>query len=46
MIDICTVVFQEEIDVLKLQARSIELYAHDVGVIRVITNDDCVVDTA
>ena len=37
-------VFQEEIDVLKLQARSIELYAHDVGVIRIITNDDCVVD--
>jgi hypothetical protein len=46
MIDICTVVFQEELDVLKLQARSIELYAHDVGVIRVITNDDCVVDPA
>jgi len=46
MIDICTVVFQEELDVLKLQARSIELYAHDVGVIRVITNDDCVVDSA
>jgi hypothetical protein len=46
MIDICTVVFQEELDVLKLQARSIELHAHDVGVIRVITNDDCVVDPA
>ena len=46
MMDFCTVVFQEEIDVLKLQARSIELYAHDVGVIRVITNDDCVVDCA
>ena len=46
MIDICTVVFQQELDVLKLQARSIELYAHDVGVIRVITNDDCVVDSA
>ena len=44
MIDICTVVFWEELDVLKLQARSIELYAQDVGVIRVITNDDCVVD--
>ena len=46
MIDICTVVFQDELDVLKLQARSIELYCHDIGVIRVITNDDSVVDTA
>ena len=46
MIDICTVVFQEEIDVLKLQARSIELYAHDVGIIRVILNDDSVVNPA
>ena len=46
MMDFCTVVFQEELEILKLQARSIELYAHDVGVIRVITNDDCVVDPA
>jgi hypothetical protein len=46
MIDICTVVFQEELEILKLQARSIELYAHDVGIIRVITNDNCVVDPA
>ena len=46
MIDICTVVFQEELDILKLQARSIELYGHDVGVIRVILNDDSTVDPA
>jgi len=44
MIDICTVVFQEELDVLKLQARSIERYGYDVGVIRVILNDDSVVN--
>jgi len=44
MIDICTVVFQDELDILKIQARSIERYGYDVGVIRVITNDDCVVD--
>ena len=46
MIDICTVVFQEELDVLKLQAHSIERYGYDVGVIRIILNDDCVVDPA
>lgn len=46
MIDFCTVVFQEELDVLKLQARSIERYGYDVGVIRVILNDDSVVDPA
>ena len=44
MIDICTVVFQEELDILRIQARSIERYGHDVGVIRVILNDDSVVD--
>jgi len=44
MIDICTVVFQEELDILKIQARSIERYGYDVGVIRVILNDDSVVD--
>jgi hypothetical protein len=46
MIDFCTVVFQEELDVLKLQAHSIERYGYDVGVIRIILNDDCVVDPA
>jgi hypothetical protein len=46
MMDFCTVVFQEEIEILKLQARSIELYAHDVGTIRVILNDNSVVDSA
>lgn len=46
MIDFCTVVFQDELSILKSQARSIELYAHNVGVIRIITNDDCVVDPA
>lgn len=44
MIDFCTVVFQDELDVLRLQARSIELYGHDIGVIRVITNDESTVD--
>jgi hypothetical protein len=46
MIDFCTVVFQEELDVLKLQARSIEQYGDNIGTIRVITNDDSIVDTA
>lgn len=41
MIDICTVVFQQEIPVLKLQAQSIDLYCHDIGVncIYVVVND-------
>lgn len=46
MIDFCTVVFRDELEVLKLQARSIELYEPDVGTIRVIVNDDSVVDPA
>jgi hypothetical protein len=42
MIDIVTVVFREELDVLKLQAQSVELYCQDIGIksIYVIVNDD------
>jgi hypothetical protein len=41
MIDIVTVVFQEELPILRLQAQSIELYCQDIGVknIYVIVND-------
>ena len=46
MIDICTVVFDAELDVLKLQARSIELYCQDIGLknIFVMVNDSSPVD--
>lgn len=42
MIDLVTVVFRDELDVLKLQAESIELYCQDqtIGDINVIINDD------
>jgi hypothetical protein len=42
MIDIVTVVFQDELDVLKLQAQSIDLYCQDInlGKIIVVVNDD------
>ena len=42
MIDIITVVFREELSILKLQAESIELYCQDInlGSIYVIVNDD------
>jgi hypothetical protein len=48
MIDICTVVFDAELDVLKLQARSIELYCQDIGLknIFVMVNDSSRVDPA
>ena len=48
MIDICTVVFDAELDVLKLQARSIELYCKDIGLknIFVMVNDSSTVDPA
>ena len=48
MIDICTVVFDAELDILKLQARSIELYCKDIGLknIFVMVNDSCQVDPA
>ena len=41
MIDIVTVVFEQELSVLRLQAQSIELYCQDIGVksIYVIVND-------
>jgi len=48
MIDICTVVFDAELDVLKLQARSIELYCQHIGLknIFVMVNDHSRVDPA
>ena len=48
MIDICTVVFDAELDVLKLQARSIELYCQHIGLknIFVMVNDSSTVDPA
>jgi len=48
MIDICTVVFDAELEVLKLQARSIELYCQNIGLnnIFVMVNDSSTVDPA
>ena len=48
MIDICTVVFESELDILKLQARSIELYCKNIGLknIFVMVNDLSQVDPA
>jgi len=49
MIDIITVVFREELPILKLQAESIDLYCQDInlGSIYVIVNDDTLdIDTA
>ena len=42
MLDIITVVFQDELDILQVQAQSIDLYCHDMGLqtIFVIVNDD------
>lgn len=42
MIDICTVVFRDEIPVLRVQAESLSLYAQGLGVrnIYVVVNDD------
>ena len=42
MIDICTVVFRDEIPVLKLQAQSVGMYAQNCGVrnVYVVLNDE------
>lgn len=40
MIDLCTVVFRDELDILHTQARSIDRYVQDVGTIYLIVNDD------
>jgi len=42
MIDLATVVFQDELPVIRLQAQSIELYCQNIGLrnIYVIVNDD------
>lgn len=39
MADMITIVFEEELSVLRLQARSIDLYCKDVGNIYVVVND-------
>ena len=48
MIDICTVVFEPELPVLQLQARSIDLYCQNIGInaIYVMVNDHSTVDPA
>jgi hypothetical protein len=42
MIDLCSVVFREELPVLKVQAQSISTYARNIGIrnIYVVVNDD------
>lgn len=42
MIDLCTVVFRQELSVLRLQAQSISLYCRNLGIrnIYVVVNDD------
>jgi hypothetical protein len=40
MIDIITVVFQDELETLKTQARSLNVYGQDLGTIFVIVNED------
>lgn len=40
MIDIITVVFQDELETLKTQARSLDVYGRDLGTIFVIINED------
>jgi len=42
MIDLCTVVFREEIQTLQLQARSVSLYCNNIGIqsIYIIVNDN------
>jgi len=46
MLDIVTVVFQDELETLKIQARSIELYCQNIGIrsIYVMVNDSSRVD--
>jgi hypothetical protein len=39
MIDLCTVVFRDEVDTLHTQARSIDRYVPDVSTIYVVVND-------
>ena len=48
MLDIVTVVFQDELETLKIQARSIELYCKDIGLqsIYVMVNDSSTVNPA
>ncbi len=39
MLDTVTIVFEPELPMLRAQARSISLYAHDIGTITVVVND-------
>jgi len=42
MIDLATVVFRDEIEIIKLQAQSIDLYCQNIGILNiyVVVNDD------
>ena len=40
MIDLLTVVFEKELQLLKIQAKSVDLYVDDIDTIFVIVNDD------
>lgn len=40
MIDIITIVFQDELETLKIQARSLDVYGEDLGTIFVVINED------
>jgi hypothetical protein len=42
MIDVITVVFRDELEILQVQAQSLDMYAHDLGIQRiyVVVNDD------
>ena len=40
MIDTITIVFQDELETLKTQARSLEVYVKDLGTIFVVVNED------
>ena len=44
MTDFVTVVFEDELDSLKRQAQSLDLYARDIGTIFVAVNEDSVLD--
>ena len=40
MIDTITIVFQDELETLKTQARSLEVYVEDLGTVFVVVNED------
>lgn len=46
MIDIITIVFQDELETLKTQARSLDLYGKDLGTIFVVVNEDTAMESS